>query len=126
MTQSLGRAPPDAEGRPVVGGVGAGAIEDGGRASRADKGPRAGVGTALYAFGVVLESLVEGHLRHHFERRRMKRDIARMSDGSRLLPSASRFNPIARPISRFKVPPLILNRRSMPPATQTNTVKMPW
>jgi voltage-gated potassium channel len=39
----------------------------------------AGVGTALYAFGVVLESLVEGHLRQHFERRRMKRDIARMS-----------------------------------------------
>ena len=39
----------------------------------------AGVGTALYAFGVVLESLVEGHLRQHFERRRMKRDIARMT-----------------------------------------------
>ncbi|HWG63044.1 MAG TPA: potassium channel protein [Streptosporangiaceae bacterium] len=38
-----------------------------------------GVGTALYAFGVVLESLVEGHLSHHFERRRMERDIARMS-----------------------------------------------
>jgi voltage-gated potassium channel len=39
----------------------------------------AGVGTALYAFGVVLESLVEGHLHQHFEGRRMKRDIARMS-----------------------------------------------
>src|SRR4249919_1475699 len=39
----------------------------------------AGVGTALYGFSVVLESLVEGHLRHHFERRRMQRDIARMS-----------------------------------------------
>jgi voltage-gated potassium channel len=39
----------------------------------------AGVGTALYAFSVVLESLVEGHLRQHFERRRMERDIARMS-----------------------------------------------
>lgn len=39
----------------------------------------AGVGTVLYAFSVVLESLVEGHLRHHFERRRMERDIARMS-----------------------------------------------
>jgi voltage-gated potassium channel len=39
----------------------------------------AGVGTALYAFSVVLESLVEGHLRHHFERRRMERDIARIS-----------------------------------------------
>jgi voltage-gated potassium channel len=38
-----------------------------------------GVGTALYAFSVVLESLVEGHLRQHFERRRMERDIARMS-----------------------------------------------
>jgi voltage-gated potassium channel len=38
-----------------------------------------GVGTALYAFRVVLESLVEGHLRQHFERRRMERDIARMS-----------------------------------------------
>jgi voltage-gated potassium channel len=39
----------------------------------------AGVGTVLYAFSVVLESLVEGHLRQHFERRRMERDIARMS-----------------------------------------------
>jgi len=38
-----------------------------------------GVGTALYAFSVVLEALVEGHLRQHFERRRMERDIARMS-----------------------------------------------
>jgi voltage-gated potassium channel len=39
----------------------------------------AGVGTALYAFSVVLESLVEGHLRQHVGRRRMQRDIARMS-----------------------------------------------
>ena len=39
----------------------------------------AGVGTALYAFSVVLESLVEGHLRQHVERRKMRRDIARMS-----------------------------------------------
>ncbi len=39
----------------------------------------AGVGTALYAFGVILETLVEGHLRRHFERRRMERDIARMT-----------------------------------------------
>lgn len=39
----------------------------------------AGTGTALYAFSVVLESLVEGHLRQHFERRRMERDVARMS-----------------------------------------------
>lgn len=38
-----------------------------------------GVGTALYAFGVVLEALVEGHLRQHLERRRMEREIARMS-----------------------------------------------
>jgi len=38
-----------------------------------------GVGTALYAFSVVLESLVEGHLRQHFERRKMERNIARMS-----------------------------------------------
>jgi len=39
----------------------------------------AGVGTALYAFSVVLETLVEGHLRRHFERRRMERNIARMT-----------------------------------------------
>ena len=39
----------------------------------------AGVGTALYAFSVGLESLVEGHLHQHFERRRMERSIARMS-----------------------------------------------
>jgi voltage-gated potassium channel len=39
----------------------------------------AGVGTALYAFSVVLESLVEGHLLQHFGRRRMEREIAGMS-----------------------------------------------
>src|SRR6266704_4661092 len=39
----------------------------------------AGVGTVLYAFGVVIETLVEGHLRRHFERRRMERNIARMT-----------------------------------------------
>jgi len=39
----------------------------------------AGVGTALYAFGVVLETLVEGHLRRHLEGRRMERNIARMT-----------------------------------------------
>ncbi len=38
-----------------------------------------GVGTALYTFGVVLEALVEGHLRQHLEGRRMEREIARMS-----------------------------------------------
>jgi voltage-gated potassium channel len=38
-----------------------------------------GVGTALYAFGVILEALVEGHLRGHLEVRRMERQIARMS-----------------------------------------------
>jgi voltage-gated potassium channel len=39
----------------------------------------AGTGTALYAFGLILEMLVEGHLRHHIERRRMERNIARMN-----------------------------------------------
>jgi voltage-gated potassium channel len=38
-----------------------------------------GVGTALYTFGVVLEALVEGHLRLHMERHRMEREIARMT-----------------------------------------------
>jgi len=38
-----------------------------------------GTGTAVYAFGVILESLVEGHLHQHVERRRMERDIARMT-----------------------------------------------
>jgi voltage-gated potassium channel len=38
-----------------------------------------GVGTALYAFGVVLETLIEGHLRLMLGRRRMERDIARMT-----------------------------------------------
>jgi voltage-gated potassium channel len=38
-----------------------------------------GVGTALYAFGVALEALVEGHLGTHMERRRMDRHIDRMS-----------------------------------------------
>jgi voltage-gated potassium channel len=38
-----------------------------------------GVGTALYTFGVVLEALVEGHLRQYLERRRMDREISRLS-----------------------------------------------
>ena len=38
-----------------------------------------GVGTVLYTFGMVLETLVEGHLRAHFERRRMERDIGNMA-----------------------------------------------
>lgn len=37
-----------------------------------------GVGTALYTLGVVLEALIEGHLREHLERRRMDRTIGRM------------------------------------------------
>ena len=39
-----------------------------------------GVGTALYTFGVALEAFVEGHLGTHLERRRMNRQIDRMSD----------------------------------------------
>src|SRR6476620_9251363 len=39
----------------------------------------AGVGTALYTFGVVLEVLIEGHLGRHFERRRMSRELSRAS-----------------------------------------------
>lgn len=38
-----------------------------------------GVGTALYTFGVLLEALVEGHLRAHLGRRRMDRAIGRMT-----------------------------------------------
>ncbi|WP_406230413.1 potassium channel family protein [Nocardia sp. NBC_01009] len=38
-----------------------------------------GAGTALYMFGVLLEALIEGHLRQHMERRRMDRQILRMS-----------------------------------------------
>ncbi len=37
-----------------------------------------GVGTALYTFGILLEALVEGHLRQYAGRRRMDRDIAAM------------------------------------------------
>lgn len=37
-----------------------------------------GVGTALYTFGVLLEALVEGHLRQHMEGRRMTREISRL------------------------------------------------
>jgi voltage-gated potassium channel len=37
-----------------------------------------GVGTALYTLGVVLEALIEGHLRQLLERRRMDRRIAQM------------------------------------------------
>ena len=38
-----------------------------------------GVGTALYAFGVLLEALIEGHLRQRIERWRMQRQISQMS-----------------------------------------------
>jgi len=38
-----------------------------------------GVGTALYAFGVLLEALIEGHLRQRMGRWRMDRQISRMS-----------------------------------------------
>jgi voltage-gated potassium channel len=39
-----------------------------------------GVGTALYTFSVVLETLFEGHLRELFGRRRMERQIDAMRD----------------------------------------------
>jgi voltage-gated potassium channel len=35
-----------------------------------------GVGTVLYNLGVIVEALIEGHLREHLERRRMDRQIA--------------------------------------------------
>lgn len=38
-----------------------------------------GVGTALYTFSSVLEVLIEGHMRDLVRRRRMERDIARLS-----------------------------------------------
>jgi voltage-gated potassium channel len=38
-----------------------------------------GVSTALYAFSVLLEGLIEGHLRERMERRRMDRAIDRMT-----------------------------------------------
>ncbi|WP_069160927.1 potassium channel family protein [Nocardia altamirensis] len=37
-----------------------------------------GAGTVFYMFGVLLEALIEEHLRHHLERRRMNRQIDRM------------------------------------------------
>lgn len=37
-----------------------------------------GAGTVFYMFGVLLEALIEGHLRKHLERRRMNRRIDRM------------------------------------------------
>ncbi len=37
-----------------------------------------GAGTVFYMSGVLLEALIEGHLRHHVERRRMDRRIERM------------------------------------------------
>lgn len=40
----------------------------------------AGVGTALYTLGVLLETLVEGQLGNLVERKRMQRDIAAMKD----------------------------------------------
>ncbi len=40
----------------------------------------AGVGTAFYTLGVLLETLIEGRLNHQLWRRRMERTIAAMSD----------------------------------------------
>jgi voltage-gated potassium channel len=40
----------------------------------------AGVGTALYTLGALLEILIEGHLHQHLGRRRMERDIGRMTN----------------------------------------------
>src|SRR5215210_6777527 len=40
----------------------------------------AGVGTALYTFGTLLEVLIEGHLRDLFGRRRMEHDIETMTE----------------------------------------------
>jgi voltage-gated potassium channel len=40
----------------------------------------AGVGVALYTFGVLLETLVEGRLTDHFGRRRMERRISDLAD----------------------------------------------
>lgn len=37
-----------------------------------------GVGTVLYNLGVVMEAVIEGHLRQHLEERRMSKDIAAM------------------------------------------------
>ncbi|MDQ3573753.1 MAG: potassium channel protein [Actinomycetota bacterium] len=39
-----------------------------------------GVGTALYTFTVALETLIDGHLRDLFGRRRMERQMAKMTD----------------------------------------------
>jgi voltage-gated potassium channel len=38
-----------------------------------------GVGTVLYNLGVIVEALIEGHLREHVERRRMDRRIAALN-----------------------------------------------
>jgi voltage-gated potassium channel len=38
-----------------------------------------GVGTALYALVELLDALIEGHLRQHLERRRMNREIGRLT-----------------------------------------------
>ena len=38
-----------------------------------------GVGTALYTFGILLEALIEGHLRQQLGRRRMDRQIRQMT-----------------------------------------------
>lgn len=38
-----------------------------------------GAGTVLYNLGLLVEAFTEGHLRHHMERRRMDKDIDRLS-----------------------------------------------
>ncbi|MEP6697534.1 MAG: potassium channel protein [Pseudonocardiales bacterium] len=59
-----------------------------------------GVGTALYAFGVILEALVEGHLRQLLGRRRMERQIDRM-DGHVIICGWGRVGrAIARAVDR--------------------------
>ena len=52
-----------------------------------------GVSTALYAFGLVLEALVEGHLRVYLGRRRMDR-LSRSRSWLTSMTSASTSSPI--------------------------------
>lgn len=70
----------------------------------------AGVGTALYTFGILLEVLLEGHLRDLFGRRRMERDIRGMTDHVIICGWGRVGRAIAEYLSQFSTKFVVIDR----------------
>ena len=70
-----------------------------------------GVGTALYTFTAVLEVLIEGHMRDLVRRRRMDRDIRRMSDHVVICGWGRVGREVARYLAQAGCPIVIVDRK---------------